>query len=655
MLRLARIPADSRRLLTVRNLLSSVVALAVLTPAAPAVTLVEDGKPKAMLILPDSPSPAARQAARVLQDHLRQISGAVLPLRAESAVPGMPSPEQPWILVGEGERARKLGFNTATLGPGGVLLQAKGPVLALLGTDTRTPADPYGTLWAVTLFLENQLGVRYLWPGELGKVVPKRKTITVADFEHRFTPRLPQRHIRSLGYNDRLQAGLDRLGFTKADYDRFRAVASKTEAESSDWFRWHRLGGTLNLRSGHAFGHLWAKYGKEHPDWFALQPDGSRDQKLSPDRARLCKSNPDLIAAIAREKIEELNNNPDLLGVSLGPNDGGRATFCTCPKCEALDDPRARKVRLLDFTGGRRREFEHVALTDRMVSFWNAIAEQVARVHPKRLLVVDAYSAYATPPLRRELHPNLVVRFASLSYHSEKERQENLKDWDAWSRSAKRIFFRSNLMLAGRRDGLPLLYVHRFGRDFRHLAEHGMLGTDLDSCCHHWATQGLNYYVVARLHWDPEQNVDALIDDYCRSGFGPAAASVRRYFAQLEDWFDARARREESARPAFPPEMTRELRKLLARARREASEEPTVLARLDFLELGLRWTELESQALAFLVDPARADKAAAKKVLDERHALMRDLFQKSPFALEVAYIAYGEGGLWNPLGYRFPK
>ena len=74
-------------------------------------------------------------------------------------------------------------------------------------------------------------------------------------------------------------------------------------------------------------------------------------------------------------------------------------------------------------------------------------------------------------------------------------------------------------MLAGRRDGMPLLYVHKFGKDFRYLADHGMMGTDFDSCCHNWATQGLNYYVVARLHWNPEQDVDAIVDDYLPGGF----------------------------------------------------------------------------------------------------------------------------------------
>ena len=239
-------------------------------------------------------------------------------------------------------------MTTKGLGPGGIFQSVKGQVVALLGTDAHTPADPDGTRYAVTTFLEDKLGVRYLWPGELGKVVPRRETIVVEDFQHRFTPRLAQRRIRSMGYHDRIQVGLDGLGFKKEEYERLLVDAQRTQAESPDWFGWHRLGGTLNLSGGHAFTQLWAKHGKDHPEWFALQPDGSRDQSRNPDRARLCVSNAELIAAIAREKIEELNKHPNLLGISIAPNDGGRPAFCTCASCEALDASRGRKVLLWD-------------------------------------------------------------------------------------------------------------------------------------------------------------------------------------------------------------------------------------------------------------------------------------------------------------------
>jgi hypothetical protein len=615
---------------------------------AGSVTLVEKGQARAVIILPERPSAIAEGAARVLRDHIRQMSGAELPIHTENRISGSPSKDQAWILIGEGKLTEKLGLTNKGLGPGGIALSAKGNVLALFGADALTPADTDGTRYAVTTFMEDQLGVRYLWPGELGKVVPCRETIAVADFEHRFTPTLAQRRIRSMGYHDRIQVGLDRLGFRKEDYELLRTEAQRAQSESPDWFDWHRLGGNLKMNGGHAFGHLWAKYGKEHSDWFALQPDGSRDQSRYPDRARLCKSNPNLIAAIAREKIEELNRHPDLLGVALGPNDGGRTTFCSCPKCEALDSPRGRKVLLSDFAGSARRDFEHVSLTDRMVYFWNAIAELVAKVHPDKLLVVDAYSAYAAPPVERKLHPNLVVRFAPLGYHAEDYRQESLRDWEAWSKAAKRIYFRPNLMLLGRRDGLPLLYVHKFGQDFRHLAGHGMIGTDFDACCHHWATQGLNYYVVARLHWNPEQDVDAIVDDYCRAGFGPAAKSVRRYFDKLEALMNEASVKKSKVTAAFSPDALAVLHKELDQARKDAANDSTIEKRVAFLQRGLRWTEIESHAHAFLAE-AKADKEAAKRTLDERFALMREVFQKTQLALNVAYICWGEDSLWAPL------
>jgi hypothetical protein len=46
------------------------------------------------------------------------------------------------------------------------------------------------------------------------------------------------------------------------------------------------------MSGGNAFGHLWVKYAKDHPDWFALQPDGTRDQSRDPDRARSASPTP---------------------------------------------------------------------------------------------------------------------------------------------------------------------------------------------------------------------------------------------------------------------------------------------------------------------------------------------------------------------------
>jgi hypothetical protein len=160
---------------------------------------------------------------------------------------------------------------------------------------------------------------------------------------------------------------------------------------------------------------------------------------------------------------------------------------------------------------------------------------------------------------------------------------------------------------------------------------------------------------VARLHWNPEQDVDALVDDYCQAGFGPAAKSIRRYLAGLEALMDEAAAKKEKVTSVFKSKGMSGLRKELEQARREAQNDAVVSQRIAFLELGLRWTEMEVRAHAFLDDPALADKQAARKTLDERYELMREVFQKTPLALNVAYISWGEDRLWSRLGWNRPK
>src|SRR4051794_31447988 len=99
-----------------------------------AATLVEKGRGRAVIILPQRPSPVAEGAARVLRDHIRQMSGAELPIRTEDRITGAASQDQAWVLVGEGKLTEKLGLSSRGLGRGGIVLSARGHVLALFGT-----------------------------------------------------------------------------------------------------------------------------------------------------------------------------------------------------------------------------------------------------------------------------------------------------------------------------------------------------------------------------------------------------------------------------------------------------------------------------------------------------------------------------------------
>ena len=628
--------------------------------------LVADGQPKALIVLPakDVASDIESAAARILADHVFQMSGVKLPVLREDGLGDVkidderlvPEPGtvdegvQTFVLVGEGGLAKRLGMTAEGLGPGGVLMKTGGNVLALLGS--RSPSDPFGTRHAVISFLE-ELGCRYLWPGELGKVVPKRACISVGPLDVRYTPKIGQRRIRFQGLTDRAKVGLDRLQLTKEEWTDAREEALTTESEVR-WADWHRLGGRLGIHGGHAGAGLtggWEKHGKDHPDWFALQTDGTRDQSRAGGRFRLCMSNQELIAHVAESISERVKESPDIVSVSLSPNDGGYSSFCMCENCKKLDPPEAPMISMLLFDRvgeSKRRQIEYVSLTDRMVSYWNGVAERVNEVHPNVLFVVDAYSCYSHPPVRRKLHPNLVVRYVP----------STTDGWEGWQRAgAKRIYWRPNILLANRRNGLPHVMVDRLADTMRFMADNGTLATDFDSVIHNWAVHGLNYYAAARLNWNPYLTADEILDDYCTSGFGEGAAAARRYFLKIQEI-------AADGKKTYTPEVIRQLRGFLNEADRAAGDDETVRSRIAFLRLGLNFTDLQ-MTINRIVEQAKAkdpafDPKRARQLLLLNYFVLRDIVRNHHLAINACYLMWGNGNCaaWSPIkgrGFRPEK
>ena len=170
-----------------------------------------------------------------------------------------------------------------------------------------------------------------------------------------------------------------------------------------------------------------------------------------------------------------------------------------CDECKKLDPPDAPKVKMLIFAhvgGSDRTEIEYPALTDRFVHYWNAVVERVTKVVPDQLFLVEAYSYYSDPPVREKLHPNIVVRYVPTVADG----------WKGWhDAGAQRLYWRPNNLHSGYRDGILSPRARETATTLNYLGANGILATDMDSITEHWATQGLHYYVAARLGWDPSQ------------------------------------------------------------------------------------------------------------------------------------------------------
>ncbi len=614
-----------------------VVAMVISGSAGADLTLVSDGQPVATIVTGDSTTAATRQAVAALREHIQRMSGAELPVATEGA-----APDGPRILVGASGLTAALGYDADALALEQSIVRVHGTDLIVLGDDEKPGGGTLmGTRHAAYMLLR-ELGCRWLWPGEPGTVVPERATIAVPDdLSLDWTPVLLKRGLRSAGYNDRVQRGLDRLGWTAED---FQAM----HRDVPGWYAAHRIGGSFAGGYGHAYGDYWERFGAEHPEWFALQPDGTRDQSSAGNRARLCVSNPELIAQIAADKIAELQANPALDCVSISPNDGGRTTFCTCPECESWDHPDGPIIELYWPDAPNRRK-QHVSLSDRYVRFYNEIARIVARECPGRYLGAYAYSAYRTVPVAQDLEPNLLIGFVGITYVNREGYEADMQTFAGWAAKASNIFWRPNLLGGGM--GFPINFARALARDVARLTDRGLTVTDFDCQYQHWALKGLTYYVLAEMLADPDADPDAIIDDYCTAGFGPAAGDVRAYFDALEAITDrifedsrylGRKTNHWVLGEYFDDGTLARLQAHLDAARAAAGDDATILARIDFLQVGIDYARLNRDYLLARHAVRDEGDATRQEAMAAAAQAREDYYQQLglTWALNSAYLKF---------------
>jgi hypothetical protein len=280
------------------------------------------------------------------------------------------------------------------------------------------------------------------------------------------------------------------------------------------------------------------------------------------------------------------------------------------------------------------------------------------------VLGASAYSAYRTPPLRAVPHPQLAFTFVGLVYFDESTRQRDRRSWDGWAAAGNALMLRPNALHSG--HGLPGVFVTKLGEDLRHCYETMMFGADFDSIIHHWSTQGLNYYVLAKLLWNPAADLPALVDDYCRAGFGAAAPEIKTYFTQLEALTselaagiagdissELRAEEDEPVRGLDPdsiyavipkyygPARLAPLRATLARATLAAKDDREVLRRIAFLGRGLNYAEQQAKVFA-LVNARKRDAAALAAAVRERQEVFQDIYDQDYFAVGFPRLLFKE-------------
>lgn len=158
-------------------------------PGVPRVSVVLQGRACARLVIAGDASPAARAAAALLADYVARSAGARLEVGQE------PPPADGLVEIhcGATTYVQGLALDVAGLNEDGYLIAfPDARHVVLLG------AGDSGQEHAACEFLQRYVGVRWLFPGAPGEVVPTRPDLTLAPTPVRDEPRIVDRLLRGI-------------------------------------------------------------------------------------------------------------------------------------------------------------------------------------------------------------------------------------------------------------------------------------------------------------------------------------------------------------------------------------------------------------------------------------------------------------------------
>ena len=270
--------------------------------------LVRRRKAAYAIVLALDSSPAEWTGAEELRDHIREISGAELPIALE------PYSDYP--------RAVAVGFNVGLPAPlreeafgrldaEELVIKPHGDTLLLAG------GSPRATLYAVYEFL-HRLGVRWYSPDFT--VIPRQQDIPLPSETLCYAPPVTGRTFAAGIRQDPAWMARNRVT-SFAHWGPIGGRYGGARAEGPDMHTVWRLVPTSVL--------------DEHPEW-AAEVDGQRTQPVNLNTWDLCYSNEEARSYFVGRTVEWAREHPDIGTVWIGQNDS--PMHCGCGDCQAFYD-----------------------------------------------------------------------------------------------------------------------------------------------------------------------------------------------------------------------------------------------------------------------------------------------------------------------------
>ena len=371
-----------------------------------------------------------------------------------------------------------------------------------------------GTLYGVYAFLEQFAGVRFYMPGDIGTVVPKQDIAVPAGIDTGNSPKFIYRHPWICNF-----------------------PAAPDEAL---WYKRAGFGGKAPVQIIDFFHYFTGKLKATHPEYFALV-DGVRDldnKCAVRGGGHLCFNAPGCKEAVADLIKEYFRAHPEHRYFPLTPGDG-LVRCCECPQCLAEQDNDKPK---------------YAKFSNHVWKFVNEVAKLVEKEFPDRFVGCLAYDTYLAPPDRiAKLNPNVAVMFCRNRGSMASKAYANAmhKRIEEWQTKTDNSLYGWDYYLhcwTPWRE-LPVFFPTVIQEDLQYMQKHGFAGEFIEA--ESWrskamptkmnypATQHLNLYLTGKLYWNPDADLNAMLNEYYKLFYGPAEKPMKEFYTTaIRCWLD---------------------------------------------------------------------------------------------------------------------
>lgn len=344
------------------------------------------------------------------------------------------------------------------------------------------------------------------------------------------------------------------------------------------WREHNRLGG-IAINSGHNW-----------PKWF-------------------CTTDPQVRADYLADVVARIKGK-GAMSTSISPPDG--VAYCKCERCAKLDIPD-----YIEPSSGT------VVMSDRYQEFYNYIGREAAKVNPEAILCHYAYADYTLPPenvkggldnLCVSIAPIRFCRVHSLSSEICEPRQRCRRMIKGWGGVEKHMVWREyNYNLA--ECTVPMSKISVWKDDIPWLKEQGCIGINVE-CMYTPHIYGPHTWLVARMMWDADLDVDATMDDFYSKFGGPAGPHFKAYWERIDEAYKTTPVHSGSyhgVHAFWTPELLKACQSDLAAARKAAGKDAMLIKRVEMFQYGL---DNAKHYIAWREAVNRCDFDAAQKSYD---------------------------------------